>query len=115
MGRLQISELARRSGFAPSTLRYYEQLGLLPDVERSPSGYRLYGDDAVQRLAVIGRAKRMGFTLDEIADLIELWAGGECGSVQERLRAGLAEKLNRARHELAELSNFAGQLQAIHD
>ncbi|MBA2253525.1 MAG: MerR family DNA-binding transcriptional regulator, partial [Chloroflexi bacterium] len=50
---MRIGELARQSGVAPTALRYYEQLGLLPEPERTASGYRAYGEAAVDRLAFI--------------------------------------------------------------
>ena len=66
MTGLQISELARRTGFPPTTLRYYETLGLLPRPGRTAAGYRVYDDRAEERLAFIARAKAMGLGLEEI-------------------------------------------------
>ncbi len=57
---LRISQLAERSGFRPSALRYYEQVGLLETAERTPAGYRLYEESAVPRLQFIDRAKQLG-------------------------------------------------------
>lgn len=67
---LGIGEAARRAGVAPSTLRYYESAGLLPAPARR-SGRRRYEPDVVQRLAVIDAAKRAGFTLEEIRELLD--------------------------------------------
>jgi MerR family redox-sensitive transcriptional activator SoxR len=66
---MKIGELACRSGFAASALRYYESLGLLPAPKRQ-SGRRVYGDDALDRLFFIRFAQRCGFQLDEIAELL---------------------------------------------
>jgi DNA-binding transcriptional MerR regulator len=65
-------ELAERAGVGFDSLRYYEERGILPPPKRSPANYRLYGEDAVERLAFVKRAKRCGFTLKEIARGFEL-------------------------------------------
>jgi Cu(I)-responsive transcriptional regulator len=69
---MTIGQLARQAGVGASTLRYYEQLGLLRPVARTQAGYRVYGRDAVRRLAFIRRAQTLGFALEEIADLLAL-------------------------------------------
>ena len=84
--------MARRSGFTPATLRYYEEIGLLPPPSRTASGYRSYGDDALDRLAFIARAKQLGCALEEIRDLSIAWDGGRCGPIQDRLRELVASK-----------------------
>ena len=60
--------MSKRSGFTPATLRYYEDLGLLPAPSRTDAGYRLYDDKALDRLAFIARAKQLGCSLEETAD-----------------------------------------------
>ena len=112
---LRISELAARSGFTPSTLRYYEQVGLLGAADRSPAGYRLYDDAAVTRLRLVGRAKKLGLPLDEIRDLMAVWDGGSCSHVQERLRSHTAAKSAQVRSRIAELTSFAAQLDRAQD
>jgi len=66
---LQIEDVAAVSGFSANTLRSYEQIGLLPPSERSASGYRIYDQRTVDRLAFISRSKRLGCTPEEIRDL----------------------------------------------
>lgn len=61
----KIKDVADRSGFSAVTLRYDEQIGLLPESARTAAGYRLYDDDALERLAFIARAKQLGCSLDE--------------------------------------------------
>ena len=78
MTMLRISQLAERTGFPATTLRYYETLGLLGPVARQANGYRAYGPDAIARLQFVDRAKRLGVPLEEIAELVEVWSGGEC-------------------------------------
>jgi MerR family copper efflux transcriptional regulator len=107
----RIADVARRSGFTPATLRYYEEIGLLPPPERSGGGYRMYDDRTLERLAFITRAKQLGCTLEEIADLSIAWDGGQCGPVQDRLRTVVAAKLTDAEARIAELKTLAAELQ----
>jgi|ERR1041384_2496032 MerR family redox-sensitive transcriptional activator SoxR len=68
MAQLTISEVAQQVGLRPSAIRYYERLGILPPAQRR-SGQRRYDDTVLYRLAVILRARQIGFTLDEIREL----------------------------------------------
>jgi DNA-binding transcriptional MerR regulator len=70
-GGLRSAQLARAAGVNQQTLRYYERRGLLAEPERSPGGHRLYRPEAVTVLRVIKAAQRLGFTLDEVADLLQ--------------------------------------------
>jgi DNA-binding transcriptional MerR regulator len=70
-GGLRSGEVAQAAGVNPQTLRYYERRGLLPQPQRSPGGHRLYPPDAVTLLRIIKAAQRLGFTLEEVADLLE--------------------------------------------
>jgi len=106
----RISELARRSGFSPSTLRFYETVGLLPDPDRTGAGYRVYDEATLDRLEFIARAKTMGLSLGDIAELVALWADGPCAPVQDRLKDLLDAKVTEVRTQLDELSSFAAQL-----
>jgi DNA-binding transcriptional MerR regulator len=108
----RIADVARRSGFTPAALRYYEDIGLLPAPERSSGGYRIYDDRTLDRLAFIARAKQLGCTLDEIADLSIAWDGGQCGPIQERLRAVVREKLTEAQTNVVELATLTAELHA---
>ena len=75
----RIKDVAARSGFSTATLRYYAKIGLLPQAVRTDTGYRLYDDRTLDRLSFITRAKQLGCTLDEIADLTTAWDGGRRG------------------------------------
>src|SRR5262245_13435592 len=108
---MRIKEVAERSGFSAPTLRYYEEIGLLPEPARTSSGYRTYDDRTLARLAFIARAKQLGCTLEEIADLTTAWDGGRCGPLQDRLRGLVADKLAAARGQIVELSTLSGELQ----
>lgn len=108
---LKIKEVADASGFTTAALRYYEQIGLLPEVARTPAGYRMYDQRTLDRLAFIARAKQLGCSLEEIRDLTAAWGGGQCGPVQDRLRQLVAGKIEAAQHQIAELATFTAELQ----
>ena len=107
----QIKEVAERSGFSAPTLRYYEEIGILPEPARTSSGYRNYDDATFDRLAFIARAKQLGCTLEEIADLTTAWEGGRCGPIQDRLRSLVAGKLADTQRRLAQLITLSSELQ----
>jgi MerR family transcriptional regulator, copper efflux regulator len=108
----RIAEVASLAGVSAATLRYYEQIGLLPAPLRTSSGYRIYDDSAVDRLAFISRAKQLGCSLEEIADLTLAWDGGECGPIQDRLRGLVASKLEEATAEISSLGLLRNELRA---
>jgi DNA-binding transcriptional MerR regulator len=107
----RIKEVAERTGFSAPTLRYYEEIGLLPEAARSAAGYRQYDDRTLERLTFIARAKQLGCTLEEIADLTTAWDGGQCGPIQDRLRALVAEKRATAQSRLLELIALSAELE----
>ena len=89
---LRVSEVARAVGVNRETLRYYERRGLLERPERSPGGHRLYDERTVQTLRIIKAAQRLGFTLEEAADLIEVGRRrGRDSGLQTRAQAKLVE------------------------
>ena len=103
---MRSGELARAAGVNPQTLRYYERRGLLAEPRRSPGGHREYPSDALTALRVIKTAQRLGFTLDEVADLVAL-------SVRRRpgLHDRAAEKLAEITARIEELTAMAATLQ----
>jgi len=107
----KIKDVADRSGFSAATLRYYEEIGLLPEASRTPAGYRLYDDQTLERLAFISRAKQLGCTLDEIADLTGARDGGRCGPVQDRRRTLVADKLVTAQQQIVDVMTLTSDLQ----
>jgi DNA-binding transcriptional MerR regulator len=110
---LRVSELAERAGVAPSTVRFYERAGLLSPARRAANGYRVFEESALDELAFVNRAKRIGMSLEDIADLVAAWPGGECRSLQARLREFLAGRIGQVREQLAELGVFERQLQTV--
>jgi DNA-binding transcriptional MerR regulator len=104
---LRSGQLAAAGGVGVQTLRYYERRGLLPDPVRSPGGHRLYPPDTVTVLRAIKAAQRLGFTLDEVADLLERPTG-----LQEPVRAKLTEIDHRIEELLATRDTLAAALRA---
>jgi DNA-binding transcriptional MerR regulator len=85
MSQYTVSKLADRVGTSADALRYYERIGLLPEPDRSPSGYRLYGEDAVKRVRFIKQAQRFGLRLEAIGELLEIRERGACPCGHTRL------------------------------
>src|SRR5258708_5672098 len=108
-GRYRIAEVAERTGFSTPTLRYYEQIGLLPVSERTPAGYRLYDDRSIERLTFVARAKQLGCTLEEITDLADAWDTNQCAPIKHRLRALVAAKLAETEARITELTALAAE------
>jgi DNA-binding transcriptional MerR regulator len=106
-----IGEVAGRSGFSASALRYYEGIGLVEPATRTAAGYRLYDDDTLARLGFIARAKALGCSLEEITDLVGIWDGARCGPVQKRFHELVTDKLAAAERQIAELTALADQLR----
>lgn len=85
VSQLTVSRVAEQVGVSPDTVRYYEKIGLMPETERSASGYRLYGDEAVERLRFIKRAQRFGLRLEAIGQLLDVRQRGLCPCGHTRL------------------------------
>jgi len=115
MNGLRVGELAESAGLAPSTVRFYERVGLLSPARRATNGYRVFDESALEELAFIGRAKGIGMSLDEIAELVAAWPNGECQSLQARLRSFLTERIGQVHEQLTDLGAFENQLQAVLD
>ncbi|MGQ0608955.1 MAG: heavy metal-responsive transcriptional regulator [Chloroflexota bacterium] len=115
---MRIGELARRSGVPATALRYYEQLGLLPEPGRTESGYRVYDEEAADRLAFIRAAQAVGLTLAEVRQVLGVRDEGHapCRVVTDLIEHRHAEvktriaELRRLERELAELSARAARL-----
>ena len=107
--RFFIGELARRSGTSRDAIRYYESRGVLPAPPRARSGYRLYRMADVERLSFIAQAKRLGLTLDEIAETLEIVDRGR--EPCDHVRRALGERLSETRRCLSELRALEVKLE----
>jgi MerR family copper efflux transcriptional regulator len=113
MKPMQIGRLAATAGVSVDTVRYYERARLLPKPTRTPSGYRTYPDQAVERLRFIRRAKELGFTLDEIRKLLAL--SDQRGAGVESIREIAALRLADVEARLSELSLLRDGLKQLVD
>lgn len=106
MKTMTIGRLAKQAGVNIDTIRFYERRGLMPPPARRSSGYREYDAAEVGRLNFIRRAKRLGFSLDEIAELLILSSGTDMAAIREAATAKLLEvekrikEMQRIRHGL---------------
>lgn len=105
---LHISDVAREADVPVSTIRYYERIGLLRAARRSEAKYRLYDAHAVDEVRFIRRAQKMGFTLPEIAGLLDLSRSGKA-PCEEVLRLG-RQHLGALDEKLARLIQFRSRL-----
>jgi DNA-binding transcriptional MerR regulator len=106
-----IGRVARATGVAAKTIRYYEQIGVLPRPGRTAAGYRQYDHRAVERLRFIRRARALGLPLGELKTLIGALEGAEPGALRPRLLALVREQLAAVRHRSAELRLLQRHLQ----
>ncbi len=109
MDTMRISQVAARSGVPATTLRYYEELGLLHP-RRSANGYRVYEPDDLDRLQFIRAITQVSLPLEEVADLVQVWESDPCAAVKGRLRPLLEEQLARVHDGLAEMSQVQRDL-----
>jgi DNA-binding transcriptional MerR regulator len=110
--RLKIGEVASHSGMSVKTIRYYEEIGLLvPTTTRSPSGYRLFNPEVLNRLAFIRRAQSLGLSLSEIQDILAVHDSGQlpCGAVKQHLQ----QKVKEITEQIAALEILRSELQGL--
>jgi DNA-binding transcriptional MerR regulator len=117
--RMQIGEVADRTGLSLRTIRHYEEVGLAPPSARSQGGFRLYTDDDVARLLVIKRMKPLGFTLEEMRDLLTILDHLQTDPPHDRpeltkrlalYRTLVEERCGKMRARLADAEQFAAEL-----
>lgn len=114
MASLLIGEVAERTGLTAPTIRYYESIGLVKPPARSEAGYRRYSDTSVEELAFIKKAQALGFSLDEIAEILKLSRAGRrpCSHVLDLARRHLAavdERIQQLRRFRTQLANEIGK------
>lgn len=112
---LRSGELAEAAGVNLQTLRYYERRGLLAEPQRSPGGHRLYPAQALTVLRIIKTAQRLGFTLDEVAELVDLGTHHHGRRPDTSLQRQAATKLAEIETKIADLQIIATSLRAALD
>ena len=108
---LKIGEVARRAGVSVEAIRYYERLGLIARAPRTPSGYRKFDPEVLRRLQFVQRAQALGFSLEEIRDLLELRVASDATAADVRTRA--EEKLSEIEAKIAALQAMRGALRRL--
>ena len=108
-GYLKIGELAKQTGIAVGTLRYYSDLGLLLPVHRGDNGYRYYSEDASSQVQFIKKAQAIGFTLEEIKQILDVRDRGEkpCSLVQTLLD----NKIEQLEIQIKKMTLFKRELE----
>lgn len=121
---MRIGEVAARTGLSLRTIRHYEETGLVTPSARSQGGFRLYTENDVARLMVVRRMKPLGFTLDQMRDLLDatdrldgdvVLGTGEREALLERVRTyqrEAAEQVEKLRVQLSRAEDFEATLRA---
>jgi MerR family copper efflux transcriptional regulator len=114
---MHIGELAERTGLSLRTIRHYDDVGLLPATARTNGGFRVYSEDDFERLMVIKQMKPLGFSLEEMAEILNLLAApdgeapGRSGMLAEFLEKAVHQRAKMARN-LAQADEFIQRLSA---
>ncbi|WP_448073914.1 heavy metal-responsive transcriptional regulator [Georgenia yuyongxinii] len=110
---MRIGEVARATGTTTKTLRFYEDAGLLPPAERTPSGYRDYGPEVLGRLAFVRRGQAAGLTLAQIREVLDIRDGGQapCHHVTDLLTI----RLQDIDHQIAQLQQLRATVTKLRD
>ncbi|KAF1685556.1 heavy metal-responsive transcriptional regulator [Pseudoxanthomonas broegbernensis] len=108
---MNIGQLARQTGVAIDTIRYYERQGLLPAARRGANGYRQYGPADTRRLRFVRRAKELGFSLEEIGSLLAL--SDARGADMAQVRVTAQEKLVMIQERIDELQRVRNALRDL--
>jgi Cu(I)-responsive transcriptional regulator len=108
---MNIGQAAKRSGVSAKTIRYYESIGLLPAAGRTSSNYRVYSNLDVQTLRFVQRARGLGFSVKEVADLLALWQDKNRASAQVRTLAH--QHISAIETKIAELESIRKTLASL--
>ena len=110
-GAFYIGEAARKAGVTVKAIRYYERIGLIPEAGRNEGRFRIFPEDTVKRIEFIKRAQVLGFTLEEIGEIVAVYDQGECSCGQVRI--SVEQKLNLIDQKLKELRTLKKDLLVV--
>lgn len=112
--RMRIGELAKRAGVTQRTIRHYESIGLMPPGEREGKGQHYYTEESIERLRKIDQLKKLGLSLDEMREVVQLYFIDPSG-VQSKRKALdiLRQHLAEANQKLNEIQQFRGEIQSL--
>lgn len=108
---MNIRDISHNTGFSIDTIRYYEKMGLIDNVDRSKAGYRIFSNDDLKRFLFIKKAKNMGFTLNDIKELLEMRI--ESNEPCEHVHKLAQEKLKTVDEKLKELNGIKKVLKEL--
>ncbi|MFC4173811.1 Cu(I)-responsive transcriptional regulator [Microvirga sp. GCM10011540] len=108
---MNIGQAAEASGVSAKMIRYYESIGLIPKTVRTEAGYRVYSDKDVHTLRFIRRARDLGFSVEQIADLVSLWQ--DRGRASKDVKRVALEHVETLERKIAELQEMAGTLKHL--
>ena len=111
--KLTIGQLAELVGVPRKTIRYYEEVGVLPPPSRSDARYRLYSDIDVRRVELVRRARALDMGLPEVRELVEWASTGSCSDFQERFKEVLHRKLEEVDRRIADLEHLKQDLRSM--
>jgi len=105
---MNIGTVAEQAGVPAKTIRYYEDIGLIRKAERLPNGYRAYSEHEMRELNFIKRARELGFSVEEVRDLLDLWRNTRRASAA--VKALATRHLEVLEHKIAELESMRRSL-----
>ena len=108
---LRIGEVAEQSGLAPSAIRYYEESGILPEPERTDSGYRGYARDDVDLLRFVSRLRTLEFPLSDVREIVALRREGKAPCA--KVRATIARESSAIQSRIDDLKRLQGDLGSL--
>jgi Cu(I)-responsive transcriptional regulator len=109
--QLKIGQVAKQSGLTVETVRYYEQRGLIPEPQRLDSGYRVYPESILTRLNFINRCKDLGFSLQEISELLSIQIDPDNSSAL--VKEQVEHKIELVKEKISELQKLQGSLEQL--
>ena len=110
---MQINKLATQTGVSTKTIRYYEEIGVLPPAKRLPNGYRIYDESDLERLRLVNGARQLGLSLDEIKEVLAMRDRGEAPCTV--LLDILALKADEIQTRIYELQRLQTELRQLHE
>jgi DNA-binding transcriptional MerR regulator len=110
---VSIGQIAKKTGVAAKTIRYYEQIGVLPVPRRTVSGYRQYDESAVEQLRFVSRARSLGLPLQRLRMLTSTLNGAPRVALRPQLLALVQEQLAAVQHRITELETLRQQLEQV--
>lgn len=110
---LTIGRLAQTVSLPPKTIRYYEEIGLVPGPKRTPAGYRVYSPEEVRRLHLIRRSRLLGLSLAQTKELVDHVLDGRCSSLRQHLAQIIPARLGEIDRRIAELTSLRADLERL--